>query len=87
MEPRQDPERHVVVAHADVDALQLAIRDQIPVGDLGRLGGPGGAGGVLQQSGVAQRARDLFLQLVSGAQHVEQRVGARQRLAALALQE
>jgi len=86
VEPGQDAEPHVVVARAYVDVLQLTIRNQVAVRDLRCLGGAGRAGGVLQQSGIGERPRDLRLQLGSGVQDVQQRLGAGPR-PAVALQE
>src|SRR5207249_1736078 len=53
----------------------------------GGLRRTGGARGVLQQGGVGERARDLRLQLGSGAEDVEQRVGSGRLLERPALQE
>ena len=59
VEPGQDAERGVGLIAPDVDPLQLAVRHQVAMGDLRRLGSSGGAGGVLQQSGIARSSRYL----------------------------
>ena len=57
VEPGQHAQDHVLVrARVDVDALQLAVGDDVAVRDLRALREAGGAGRVLEQRGVRERA-------------------------------
>ena len=56
VEPRQHAEGHVGLGEADVEALELAVRDDVAVGDLGAFRDSGGSRRVLEERGVAGRA-------------------------------